>query len=344
MMQAYRKNHPTKYNQIKKLKENKLTINLTKKVKAELGKSEATRNHSPEIIKALEELHPAFIGGSADLKKSTKVFGSGEFLKNGGSNINYGVREFAMAAISNGIALHGISKPFASTFFIFSDYAKPAIRLSAIQNLPVTYIYTHDSVMVGEDGPTHQPIEHLASLRTIPNHNLIRPADKHETILAYQEAINSVSNPTSIVLTRQNVENVSTVSFEKFKKGAYIIQPSKNKTPALTIIATGSEVSLVIQALRDMPVSKSRRVSVVSMPSTFNFDNQTQAYKNKIIPSRDKAAFIELSEGSTGYKYAKNIYGLFNRFGYSAPGEDVLKKIKFTKNDIIKYIEKLLKG
>ncbi len=344
MFASYKKQFPNEYASLNKLINNSIEIDLIEHIKTKLGSSEATRNHSPEIIKALTSLHPAFIGGSADLKKSTKVSGIGEFLNSKGTNINYGVREFAMAAISNGIALHGMIKPYASTFFIFSDYAKPAIRLSALQNLPVTYIFTHDSIMVGEDGPTHEPIEQLTSLRSIPNHNVIRPADKKETILAYQEAINSKKTPTSIVLTRQNVENVSKVSKTSFKKGAYIIKEASKSKPDLTIVATGSEVSSVLGALKDMPKSKSNKIAVVSMPSTFYFDQQNKEYQNKIIPDRNKTLFIELSDGAFGYKYAQHVYSLFNQFGYSAPGEDVLKKMKFSKDDIIKVIEKLLKG
>ncbi len=344
IMRSYQNEYPNKYRELKKLIDNKIEIDLTKVIKTKFGEIKATRNHSPEIIKEISKRHKAFIGGSADLKKSTKVFGIGEYLANRGSNINFGVREFAMAAISNGIALHGIARPFISTFLIFSDYAKPAIRLSAMQNLPIIYIFTHDSIMVGEDGPTHQPIEQLSSLRTIPNHNVIRPADHIETILAYNEAINSKTTPTSIVLTRQNLENVSEVTATKFKKGAYIIKDSINKTPKLTVVATGSEVTLVLDALKEMNSKDTNNIRVVSMPSTFMFDKQSDKVKTSIIPDKSKTLFVEMSDGSFGYKYARYVYSLFNKFGTSAPGDQAKTELKFSKNDIIKEIKKLIKG
>ncbi len=303
------------------------------KINIKLPKNGATRNTSGAVVQHLGKKHPQWIGGSADLSCSTKVSGvDGDFMPNNrkGRNIMWGIREFAMASMANGLALHSNFKPFVSTFFVFTDYLKPALRLSAIMNLPVTYIMTHDSIFVGEDGPTHEPIEQLAMLRSTPNTVVLRPADEKEVIGSYEHAINSKDHPTVIALTRQNI-----VSQPKTKtnisKGAYVVHKG---TGAKTIIATGSDLSLAIE------VGKETNSTVISMPSTNLFEKQSDKYKNSILGNYNKTLTIEAGTTFGWSKYGKHNFGI-DHFGESAPGEKIYKNFGFTKENLTKIVKSM---
>ena len=336
-LDTYKTKYPSEYKEFKQAVEGEYKIDLTKDFDPKLGESAATRNASPEIIQQISKYVPTFIGGSADLKKSTKVYGvDGNFPNGIGRNINFGVREHAMCGMVNGMMLHGGVKAVGSGFFCFTDYTKPAMRMAALQHIPCLFVFTHDSVWAGEDGPTHQPIEHLTALRATPNLNVVRPADFWETVLAYNAYLKETTRPTLIVLTRQNVTNVSSVSQSDFDKGAYVIKKEEINNPLLTVVATGSEVSLVLEACQDI-----KGVRVVSMPSMNNFNVQSDSYKKTIIPDYENTLFIEASDASSGYRYAKYVYGI-NHYGYSGPGVDVAKKCNFSLQDIKKKIKELV--
>lgn len=292
-----------------------------------------------QILEALSKADPRLIGGSADLASSTNVKGNdGVFSKTNrlGRNIVFGVRENAMAAICNGLALHNL-KPFASTFFVFSDYLKPSIRLGAISQLPVTYIFTHDTISVGEDGPTHQPIEQLTMLRSIPNVNVMRPATLYELKECYKIAFNAKNNTNVIILTRQNVPVIFDSLKSQVSKGAYIISDSKKEIPDGILIASGSELSLAYDAKKEL-MKQNIDVRVVSMPSIYLFDKQPNEYKEQILPQAvTKRMAIEMSDALHYYKYVGNygcVYGI-NKFGKSAPNYKVMEAYGFTVNDIV---------
>jgi transketolase len=302
---------------------------------------EATRSVSGKVIQRLSNQFSNLIGGSADLSVSTKAKGAdGHYDRNHrlGRNINFGVREHAMGAIVNGLTLHGGLKAFSGAFFVFSDYMRPAIRLAAIMNIPSIFVFTHDSIAVGEDGPTHQPVEHLAGLRSIPNLNVIRPADAHETIAAWKVAIESKHTPTVIVLTRQNVKNYQETNAQGLSKGAYIVSKENNQFDGI-LLATGSEVELAMKAkeiLKDQGVD----VRVVSMPSHHLFEKQTKKYQKEILPKRKKTLAIEMGSSMSWYKYTKDVYGL-DTFGASAPMEDVLEHFNFTAEKVAEAFLKI---
>ncbi len=296
------------------------------KITLKIDKNVATRVSSGEVIEHLNHNMPNWIGGSADLVGSTKAKGgNGDFTKSNrkGRNILFGVREFGMAAIANGIALHSNFKPFVSTFFVFSDYLKPAVRLAALMGLPVTYIFTHDSVFVGEDGPTHEPIEHLAMLRSIPNVNVIRPADEKEVIGAYEVAVNSKGTPTVIVLTRQNIVSQDKTSIAGVTKGAYNIHKG---TKPWTLVASGSEVANAVE------IAKELKLNVVSIPNT------TTA---KATWNVDKAISIEAATTWGMAKFAKHNIGI-DRFGESGEGSKVYASLGLDKASLIKKIKAIM--
>ncbi len=343
LLASYKEAYPEMYDLFNQYINQDVDVNLEDfKVFAEAEK-EATRSVSGKVINKLSEQYPFLVGGSADLTSSTKAKGAdGNFSKEDrlGRNINFGVREHAMGAITNGIVLHGGLKVFSGGFFVFSDYMKPAIRLAAIMNIPSIFVFTHDSVGVGEDGPTHQPIEQLAGLRAIPNLNVIRPADANETIAAWKVAMESKTTPTVIVLTRQAVKNQSTTSYEGLKQGAYVVKPEEEKLDGV-IIGSGSELNLAIQA-QSILKGKGYDLRVVSMPSMFMFEQTTKKYQKEVLPRAKKAA-IEMASTMPWYKYSKNVYGI-DSFGISAPLNDVLKHFKFTAEDFASYVEKVLKS
>ncbi len=302
---------------------------------------EATRSVSGKVIQRLSNQFLNLIGGSADLTVSTKAKGAdGHYDKNHrlGRNINFGVREHAMGAIVNGLTLHGGLKAFSGAFFVFSDYMRPAIRLAAIMNIPSIFVFTHDSIAVGEDGPTHQPVEHLAGLRSIPNLNVIRPADAHETIAAWKVAMESKDTPTVIVLTRQNVKNYQETNAEGLSKGAYIVSKESDQFDGI-LLATGSEVELAMKA-KEILKNQGVDVRVVSMPSHHLFDKQTKKYQKEILPKRKKTLAVEMGSSMSWFKYTKDIYGL-DTFGASAPMEDVLEHFNFTAEKVAKAFLKI---
>lgn len=312
----------------------KTTVDISKLPVYEAGSKEATRNVSGKIIDSLSVQHPNLIGGSADLTASTKAKGAdGHFSKENrlGRNINFGVREHAMASLANGMVLHGGLKVFVGGFFIFSDYMKPAIRLSAIMGIPTTYVFTHDSVAVGEDGPTHEPIEQLTMLRSIPNMSVIRPADANETKAAWQLALESKNQPTALILTRQSVPNLEETSIKEVSKGAYILKKETNKLDGI-LLASGSEVSLALETQKIL-LEKGIDLRVVSMPSMDLFEKQSEAYKKEILPKNVTILAVEMASPMPWYKYTPNVYGI-DTFGVSAPLEEVLKYFKFTPEDL----------
>ncbi|WP_414052638.1 transketolase [Macrococcus animalis] len=313
--------------------------------KYEVGTSAATRSTSGDMIQAIAKTVPSFFGGSADLASSNKsnVKDTGDFSDETpeGKNIWFGVREFAMGAALNGMAAHGGLKVYGATFFVFSDYLKPAVRLSALMGLPVTYVFTHDSIAVGEDGPTHEPIEQLAGLRAIPNLNVIRPADGNESRVAWKVALESKDVPTALVLTRQNL-NVTDVSEEVVeagvRKGAYVVY--KSETPEILLIAAGSEVGLAVEAAKAVE-AQGKGVQVVSVPNTQVFDAQDASYKEEVIPKAiTKRVAIEMGATSVWYKYVGldgKVIGI-DKFGASAPGELVMEKYGFTVDNVVKEV------
>jgi transketolase len=313
----------------------------------EAGHSGASRADSGEVIQAISKTVPSFFGGSADLAGSNKsnVKDSDDFSATTpeGKNIWFGVREFAMGAAVNGMAAHGGLHPYGATFFVFSDYLKPALRLSAIMGLNSTFIFTHDSIAVGEDGPTHEPVEQLAGLRAIPNMNVIRPADGNETRVAWEVALESERTPTSLVLTRQNLTALDLpkeVVEEGVRKGAYVVYESE-KDAEFLLLATGSEVNLAVDAAKDLD-AQGKGVRVVSMPNWYAFDQQSDEYKESVIPSSiTKRVAIEMASSLGWHKYVGTegkVIGI-DTFGASAPGDLVVEKYGFTKENILNQIQ-----
>ncbi|MBS4217647.1 transketolase [Bacillus sp. FJAT-49711] len=316
----------------------------------EEGKSLATRKSSNEALNGIAKNFPHLLGGAADLAGSNYTMINGETDLSAenfsGKNIWYGVREFGMAAAMNGIALHGGLKAFGGTFFVFSDYLRPAIRLAALMELPVTYVLTHDSIAVGEDGPTHEPIEQLASLRAMPGLSIIRPADANETAAAWRLAIESSHKPTVLVLTRQNLPTLpgtAESAREGVEKGAYVISSSENNVDAL-LLATGSEVNLAVDAQKAL-AEKGIHVSVVSMPSWDRFESQTKEYKESVIPrSVKKRLAIEMgsSFGWDRYTGDEGDVLAIDKFGASAPGDKVIEEYGFTVENVVSKVENML--
>lgn len=305
--------------------------------------SEATRNISGKIIDRLSKTHLNLIGGSADLTASTKAKGAdGHYSADNrlARNINFGVREHAMGAIVNGMVLHGGLKVFGGAFFVFSDYMKPAIRLASIMQIPSIFVFSHDTIAVGEDGPTHQPIEQLTGLRAIPNLNIIRPADANETIAAWKIAMESTKTPTVIILTRQNVTNYSTTSYEGLSKGAYIVSKEDQNLDGV-LLASGSEVDLALQT-KALLKEKGYDLRVVSMPSHHMFEMQSKKYYNELFPKKSKVIAIEMGSSLSWYKYTQHIYGI-DKFGVSAPLEEALNYFGFTKQELSNYVLNILK-
>ena len=315
----------------------------------DLNHSGASRADSGEIIQKLSEFVPSFFGGSADLAGSNKsnVKEAKDYNKDTpeGKNVWFGVREFAMGAAVNGMAAHGGLHPYAATFFVFSDYLKPALRLSSIMGLNSTFIFTHDSIAVGEDGPTHEPIEQLAGLRAIPNMNVIRPADGNETRVAWEVALESEHTPTSLVLTRQNLPtlDVDKQTVENgVRKGAYIVFETEQQLEYL-LLASGSEVNLAVEAAKELE-QQGKGVRVISMPNWYAFEQQSSEYKESILPSDvTKRIAIEMASPLGWHKYVGiegKVIGI-NSFGASAPGDLVVEKYGFTKENILKQVRSL---
>ena len=309
-----------------------------------IGEAQATRNSSQDAINSVAAVLPTFFGGSADLSHSNMTFIKGDNLQDDAHrterNVQFGVREFAMATVLNGLMLHGGVRVFGGTFFVFSDYLKGALRLSALQNLPVTYVFTHDSIAVGEDGPTHEPIEHLASLRTIPNTYVFRPADATETQAAWYLSQKTNDRPTSIVLTRQNLPILENSSFEKVAKGAYVVYETSADFDTI-LIATGSEVALAIDVARELEKDGSK-VRVVSMPSVELFEEQSKEYKEELLPLNiRRRVSLEMGNSALWYKYV-GLDGLaigIDKFGASAPANKVIEEYGFTVEAVVEKIK-----
>ena len=309
-----------------------------------VGEAQATRNSSQDAINSVAAVLPTFFGGSADLSHSNMTFIKGDGLQDDEHrterNVQFGVREFAMATVLNGLTLHGGVRVFGGTFFVFSDYLKAALRLSALQNLPVTYVFTHDSIAVGEDGPTHEPIEHLASLRTIPNTYVFRPADATEAQAAWYLSQKTNDKPTSIVLTRQNLPILENSSFEKVAKGAYVVHETAADFDTI-LIATGSEVALAIDVARELEKDGSK-VRVVSMPSVELFEEQPKEYKEELLPLNvRRRVSLEMGNSALWYKYV-GLDGLaigIDKFGASAPANKVIEEYGFTVEAVVEKIK-----
>ncbi|MEE1132780.1 MAG: transketolase [Caryophanon sp.] len=345
---AYKAAFPELAAQLEEAIEGKIVV--TDLPQYEIGKSVATRSSSGDTINAIAQAVPSFFGGSADLAGSNKTTmkGAGDFSKDdyAGRNIWFGVREFAMGAALNGMALHGGLKVFGGTFFVFSDYVRPAIRLSALMGLPVTYVFTHDSIAVGEDGPTHEPIEHLASLRAMPNLSVIRPADANESAAAWKIAVESKSTPTLLVLSRQNLPVLNApveAVYAGVEKGAYVVSPATKETPDAILIATGSEVSLAVDAQKAL-AADGIDASVVSMPAMDRFEKQSAEYKESVLPSTvTKRLAIEMGSSFGWHKYTgfNGDVLAIDKFGASAPGEIVMEKYGFTVENVVAKVKAL---
>ena len=309
-------------------------------------KPQATRNLSGVQINKLKNMLPNLMGGSADLAPSTKTYMSdmGDFSKDNyaGRNMHFGVRELAMTAIGNGMMLHGGLHAFVSTFFVFSDYVKPMARLSAIMGVPLTFVLTHDSIGVGEDGPTHEPIEQLAMLRSLPNFTVYRPCDATETAAAWAYAVTSKKTPTALVLTRQNLPQMAGSSKEALK-GAYVIADSAKNVPDAILIASGSEVSLAVDAKAEL-IKDGIDVRVVSMPSMDVFEQQSDEYKESVLPKsvRKRVAIEALSDFGWGrYVGLDGAYVTMHSFGASAPAATLFKEFGFTVENVVRTVKGL---
>lgn len=336
-------NDPYLYTKIMELSTNNVRDYLNEKHLAmdELD-SESTRNTSLRVLNYYHELLSNFVGGSADVASSvmTKLANGATYsYKNRkGTNINWGIREFFMCSAANGILLHGGLRTYVGSFLVFSDYSKAAIRMAALQQLPSIYLFSHDSLAVGEDGPTHQPVEQLAALRAIPNLNVFRPCDAKETYASYRLALESNKTPSAIILTRQNLPLLKNSSnYDLVKKGGYIISKERGNYPEFTIIASGSEVSLALDVKKYL-YSLGLDIRVVSMPCVELFEAQDNAYQTSVL-GKDYAHRISIEMGSTlgWHKFAKFSIGV-DKFGASGKANDVIKNFGFTKETIAKII------
>ena len=313
---------------------------------AKAEKAEATRASSGVVINYMKEKLPNLFGGSADLGPSNKTEMKGESYFSAetpeGKNIHFGVREMAMAGIANGMLLHGGLRTFVATFFVFSDYLKPMARLAALMKIPQIFVLTHDSIGVGEDGPTHEPIEQLAMLRSIPNFNVIRPCDRTETEGAWLMALEAKDRPTALVLTRQNLEQLPGADAHKVEKGAYIIDDCEG-TPEYILIATGSEVALAVKAKAELS-AQGKKVRVVSMPNMEAFDRQDAAYKESVLPnSVRKRVAIEALSDFGWYKYVGLDGKVVSMHGFGASGNGSLlfKHFGFTVENVVETVNSL---
>ncbi len=350
--QAYKQAYPELSAQLEKAINGELPEDFDAEIKAfEPGKSVATRSSSGDVINALAKKLPSFFGGSADLAGSNKttIKDAGDFsaTERAGRNIWFGVREFAMGAALNGMALHGGLHVFGGTFFVFSDYVRPAVRLSALMGLPVTYVFTHDSIAVGEDGPTHEPIEHLAALRAMPNLSVIRPADANESAAAWKLAVSSKNKPTALVLSRQNLPvldvDVNAI-YTGVEKGAYVVEKADKEVADALLLASGSEVQLAVAAKKAL-AGEGIDVTVVSMPDLGRFDEQDAAYKESVLPKNvTKRLAIEMASSFGWHRYVgfEGDVLAIDRFGASAPGETVIEEYGFTVNNVVEKVKALM--
>lgn len=354
LFEQYKSEYPELGIQLQKAINNELPNGWDQDIPVyEEGKSLASRASSSEVLNGIAKNLPIFIGGSADLAGSNKTLikGSKDFMPGSyeGRNIWFGVREFAMGAALNGMALHGGLKVFGGTFFVFSDYLRPAIRLAALMGLPVTYVFTHDSIAVGEDGPTHEPIEHLAALRAMPKLSVIRPSDGNETAAAWKLAVESTDKPTVLVLTRQDLPTIKDTdknAYEGVSKGAYVISPAEGGNAAALLLATGSEVGLAVEAQKEL-ASEGIQVSVVSMPSWDRFEAQSKEYKESVLPKNVKKRLgIEMGASLGWHKYIGDEGDILaiDQFGASAPGEKIMEEYGFSVKNVVDRLKTLLQN
>lgn len=339
LLKEYKEDYPVDYAVLDKALKGEFVFDLPT---YEQGHSDATRNTIGQVIKAFSASNPTFIGGSADLTKSTKAKGAdGDFSSENplGRNICFGVREHAMGAIVNGLNVHGGVRAFSGAFFVFSDYMKASMRLAALMGVPSLYVFTHDSIAVGEDGPTHEPVEQIAGLRATPNLNVFRPCDATEVAECFKLAIQSKHTPSAIILTRQNL-TTEDHSASDVSKGGYILKKEESKLE-LTLVASGSEVNLAMDVAARLE-AEGKGVRVVSMPNTVAFDAQSKAYKSSVLPNRAKTVAVEMSSDAVWYKYAQYVYGI-NKFGASAPAAVLMKEYGFTADQLCDWIKSNIK-
>lgn len=340
----YAEDYPKEYQELLNFMDENFEIKDLSNIPTwEAGTKESTRKVMGKILDWLSSELPNIIGGSADLSSSTMVKGAdGNYGASNplGRNIKFGVREFAMAACVNGITLHGGLRGFCSGFFVFSDYLKPAVRLAALMKLPSLFFFSHDTVCVGEDGPTHQPIEQLAMFRSMPNLNTVRPADATEMTSALLQAFGKNDYPTVITSSRQAVLNLDCTDAEKAKLGAYVVytpsKPAKN-----TIISCGTELAFCVEAAKALDAKKIY-ANVVSMPSMFLFDQQTEEYKESVLPKALRTVAVEMGATMPWYKYASIVKGI-DTFGASMPINDIYEEYGFRTEDLVEYFKTVLK-
>lgn len=349
LFNEYKEQYPTEAKQLEDAIAGKYSLNIDELLKNyPVGHNDATRNTSLEVIQEVAKQNPTFLSGTADLASSTKtkIKDEDDFsVENyNGRNLVFGIREFAMVAIMNGMTLHKGVKVSSGGFLVFSDYFKAAVRMACLMKLPIILPLSHDSIAVGEDGPTHQPIEQFAMLRSIPNMHVIRPGDAVEMAAAWKLAIESTENPTALILTRQNVETMENSSVEGVSKGAYVIGKEENHLDAI-IIASGSEVNLAMKAKKVL-LEKGIDVRVVSMPCQEFFDQQDEQYKEAVLPNAmRKRLSVEMASSFGWHKYVglDGITMSIDEFGKSAPAQDVIQSYGFTVDGVAENIEKLLK-
>ncbi len=354
MMTAYKDNFPGLAAEWERRQAGALPVDWEKSLPAFPvdKKGFATRAVSGKVINALAGVLPELMGGSADLSPSNKThineavdFGAPDFT---GRNIHFGVREHAMGAVLNGLALHRGVRVFGGTFLVFCDYMKPAIRLAAMMGLPVVYVFTHDSIGLGEDGPTHQPIEHLASLRVIPNLVVIRPADANETVAAWREALRRKDGPTALILTRQNVPTLAPMVDKAetgLHRGAYVVTEDEAGEADITLISTGSELSLALAAVAELK-QKGILTRVVSMPSWEFFAEQSKSYKHKVLPPGGRRLAIEAGSSMGWHRYLGDRGDVIaiDHFGASAPASELFQQFRITREEVVRRAVALCSG
>ena len=353
LIDSYKEKYPKKYSELQRRIAGENPQNLDETFEEFLNECNsnnqamATRKASKACLDFFVKEMPELVGGSADLTPSNNTFSSSSStfsnINPSGNHINYGVREFGMTAIMNGMVLHGGIKPYGATFLVFTDYARNAVRLSALMGLPNIFVYTHDSVALGEDGPTHQPIEHLVTLRSTPNLNNWRPADLVETAIAWKNAVCSEKTPTCLIFSRQGTSAIerTTKQLKSINMGGYLLETVEK--PDITIVASGSEVQLALDAAKDLK-NDSIVVNVVSMPSLDIFLKQSSEYQNQIINPNKPVLVVECSHPNSWYKILNRsdaVIGI-ETFGESAPGNELLEHFGFNKENVIKKAKSLI--
>ena len=354
LMETYKSKNPEKHDELTRRISNDMPINFDGSYKNFLNQcneentSMATRKASQLCLDYFVKELPELVGGSADLTPSNNTFSkSSSTFSNenpSGNHINYGVREFGMSAIMNGMVLHGGIKPYGATFLVFTDYARNAVRLSALMGLPNIFVYTHDSVALGEDGPTHQPVEHLVTLRSTPNLNSWRPADLVETAVAWKNAVTSVNTPTCLIFSRQNTSPIkrSEDQIKAIENGGYLLSDQENAN--ITLIASGSELQLALDAAEILQKDHGVISNVVSMPCLDTFLDQSEAYQSSVVKEDLPSLVIELSHPNSWYKIlnkSDKVLGI-ETFGESAPANILLEHFGFTTPNVVELAKSLL--